>query len=81
MSTVNLDESLYRRTIEVALAKGQSVDEFVSEAVRRVIEVVPTFPAAFQRTSKNGIDVLILNGATPSLDVREARRTIEEQGL
>lgn len=81
MSTVTLDESLYRRTIEVALAKGQSVDEFVSETVRRVIEVVPMPPVTCQRASKNGIDVLILNGTTPSLDIREARRAIEELGF
>lgn len=81
MSAVDLDESLYRRTIEIAQSRGQLVDEFVSETLRQAVGAAHTSPAAYQRATKNGIDDLIVNGATPSLDDREARRMIEEQGF
>lgn len=81
MSTVNLDETLYLRTIEVAESQGKTVDEFVSETLRRAVGQAAPRRVAVRRSTRNGLPVIVVNGTVSLIDLQKVRESIEEEGF
>jgi hypothetical protein len=51
MSTLTVDDELYRQATEAAVAQGQTVDEFVGEALRQALSI-DGFNAATSRSGR-----------------------------
>ena len=82
MSTVNVDETLYLRTIEVAKSHGLSINEFVGETLRQAVEQAGTRKSVTaQRSTRNGLPVMDVNGYRLSINPRKVRESIEEEGF
>jgi len=81
MSTVTVDDQLYRRTIEVANARGMTVDEFISDILRRVVGQTVSQPIVIRRSSRNGLPVMIVNNTVPPINPGKVREMIEEEGF
>ena len=76
MSTLTVDEALYQQAIEAAAAQGKTVDEFVSEALRKALSMV-----CGRRTVRNGLPVMVVSDDTPHIDPAKIRRCLEEDGF
>ncbi len=81
MSTVTVDDQLYRRTIEVAKAQGKTVDEFVSDALRQVVGQSPAQAAVVRGSNRNGLPVMVVSNTVPAIDPRKVRELMEEEGF
>jgi hypothetical protein len=60
VSTLAVDDELYRRAAEAAAAQGKTVDEFVGEALRKALSMV-----GVRRTVRNGLPVMVVSDDTP----------------
>jgi hypothetical protein len=81
MSTVSVDEQLYLRTIELARTQGKTIEEFVTEALRKAVgEAIPQAGSP-RRSTRNGLPVMVANGAIPVIDPTKVRESIEEEGF
>jgi len=76
MSTLTVDDELYRRAIEAAAAQGKTVDAFVDEALRKALAMV-----GVRRTVRNGLPVMVVSHDTATIDPATVRRCLEEEGL
>ena len=76
MSTLTVDDELYRRAIEAAAAQGKTVDAFVDEALRKALTIV-----GVRRTVRNGLPVMVVSHDTPAIAPATVRRCLEEEGL
>jgi hypothetical protein len=74
MSTLTVDDELYRRATEAAAAQGKTVDEFVGEALRKALSMV-----GIRRTVRNGLPVMIVRDDTPRIDPAKVRQCLEEE--
>jgi hypothetical protein len=81
MSTVIVDDQLYRRTIEMANAQGKTVEEFVSDALRQVVDQTVPRAAVVRRSSRNGLPVMVVSDTVPAVDPQKVRKSIEEEGF
>lgn len=75
MSTLTLDDRLYQQAAVAAAAHGQSVDEFVREALRLALQ-----HAAPRRATRNGLPTIIAEETTPRIQPDQVRLAIEEEG-
>jgi hypothetical protein len=71
-----LDDELYKQATEAAAAQGKTVDEFVSEALRKALSGV-----GVRRRVRNGLPVMIVSGDTPPIDLGKVRQCLEEDGF
>ena len=76
MSTLTVDDELYQRATEAAVAQGKTVDEFVGEALRQALSMV-----GVRRTVRNGLPVMIVSNDTPPIDPAKVRQCLEEEGF
>jgi hypothetical protein len=76
MSTLTVDDELYKRASEVAAAQGKTVDEFVGETLRQVLSTVD-----IRRTIRNGLPVMVVGDDTPLIDPAKVRQCLEEEGF
>ena len=76
MSTLTVDDELYRRAIETAAAQGKTVETFVDEALRKALAMV-----GVRRTVRNGLPVMVVSHDTPTIDPAKVRQCLEEQGF
>lgn len=76
MSTLTVDEALYQQASEAAAAQGKTLDEFVSEALRRALSMV-----GVRRTVRNGLPVMVVSDDTPPIDPAKIRRCLEDEGF
>jgi hypothetical protein len=81
MSTVSVDEQLYQRTSELAKTQGKSVDEFVADALLRIVAQTSPMTSSPRRTTRNGLPVMLVNGNVPRIDPNQVRKLIEEEGF
>ena len=58
VSTLTVDDELYRRATEAAAAQRKTVDEFVGEALRKALSMV-----GVRRTVRNGLHVIAVREA------------------
>ena len=76
MSTLTVDDELYQRATEAAVAQGKTVDEFVGAALRRALSIV-----GVRRMVRNGLPVMIVSDDTPRIDPAKVRQGLEEEGF
>jgi Arc/MetJ family transcription regulator len=76
MSTLTIDDELYQRATEAAVAQGKTVDEFVGEALRQALSMV-----GVRRTVRNELPVMIVSDDTPHIDPAKVRQCLEEEGF
>jgi len=76
VSTFMVDDELYQRATEAAAAQRKTVDEFVGEALRKVLSMV-----GVRRTVRNGLPVMLVSDDTPLIDSAKVRRCLEEEGF
>jgi len=76
MTSLMVDNDLYRRTREAAAAQGKTVDEFVGEVLERALADV-----AARREIRNGLSVIVVPETAPRIDPARVRRTLEEEGF
>jgi hypothetical protein len=76
MSTLTIDDELYQRATEAAVAQGKTVDEFVGEALRQALSMV-----GVRRTVRNGLPVMIVSDDTLHIDPAKVRQCLEEEGF
>jgi Arc/MetJ family transcription regulator len=76
MSMLTVDDELYQRATEAAVAQGKTVDEFVGEALRRALSMV-----GVRRTVRNGLPVMLVSNDTPRIDPAKVRHCLEEEGF
>jgi hypothetical protein len=67
---------LYQRAAEAAAAQGKTVDEFVDEALRKVLSTVGA-----RRTVRNGLPVMGVSDGTPCIYPAKVRQCLEEEGF
>jgi hypothetical protein len=71
MSTLTVDDELYKRATEAAAAQGKTIDEFVGEALRQALAMV-----GVRRTMRNGLPVMVVSGDIP-MDPAKVRQCLE----
>jgi 2-phospho-L-lactate guanylyltransferase (CobY/MobA/RfbA family) len=76
MPNLTVDAELYQQATEAAAAQGQSVDQFVDEALRQALSRV-----GVRRTVRNGLPVMVVSGDVPAIDPAKVRRCLEEEGF
>ena len=76
MSTVTVDDALYQQAQEAAAAQGETVNEFVGEALCKAL-----FMVSVRRTVRNGLPVMVVSNDTPIIDPAEIRQYLEEEGF
>ena len=76
MSTLTIDDELYLQATEAATAQGQTVDEFVGTALRKVLALVDV-----RRTVRNGLPVMVVSDDTPAIDPAKVRQCLEKEGF
>lgn len=81
MSILRLDDQLFQQTTAMAAAKGKTVEEFVSDTLRQAVGQAVPHSGGVQRSVRNGLPVMLVNGATPSIDPRKVRNLVEEEGF
>jgi hypothetical protein len=60
-ATVELPESVYRRTEQVARTRGLSVDELISGVLERELGKEPSYPLAQKRVAFPELSILLLS--------------------
>jgi len=78
MSTVNVNDELFQQTIALAAAQGKTVDEFVSDTLRRAVGQAVPQSVVVRRSTRNELPVMLVNGTAPAIDPRKVRESIEE---
>jgi hypothetical protein len=81
MSTVSLDDQLYRKTFEVAIAQGKTVDQFVQETLEQAVAQTAPKSLDVQRSTRNNLPVMILGNTASPIDPAKVRDAIEEHGF
>ena len=81
MSTVNVDETLYLRTIEVAKSQGKTVDAFISETLQQAVGQATPPAGIVRQSTRNGLPVMLVNGTAAAIDPQKVRESIEEEGF
>ena len=76
MPRLMLDAELYQQATEAAAAQGKSVDQFVDEALRRVLAQI-----GVRQTVRNGLPVMVVSGDVPAIDPANVRQCLEEDGF
>lgn len=76
MTTLNMDDALFRQAREVATERGESVDEFVAGAVRQAVS-----QSRVRRTVRNGLPVMVVNDGATKIDPSKVRDCLEEEGF
>jgi hypothetical protein len=76
MTTLAVDDELYRLAREAAAAQGRTVDEFVGSVLREALS-----PPRLQQTVRNGLPVMVLSTSVPRIDPAKIRRQLEEDGF
>ena len=77
MTTVMIDDELGRLVGEAARARGETLEEFAAEALRRVIRE----NGGVRRVLRNGIPVMLVADEQAAIDPEKIRRILEEEGL
>ena len=75
MTTLSVDRDVYDQAREAAAAQGQTVDEFVREALRKAVSATRV-----RRTERNGLPVMVVGEGVPPIDPDEVRRCVEDEG-
>lgn len=74
--TLTLSEELYQRAQEAARAEGQTVDEFVGEAILRAVSrQCPPL------TTRNGLPTMQVDQLAPRIDPEKVRQLLQEEGV
>ena len=73
MTTLALDDELYRLAREAATAEGKTVDEFVGRLLREALT-----PTRLRKTMRNGLPVMVPSESTPLIDPDRIRRSLED---
>jgi len=81
MSTVSLDDQLYQKTVEVAIAQGKTVDEFVQETIEQAVAQTASNSEVVRRSTRNDLPVMIVGDTVSPIDPAKVRESIEEQGF
>jgi hypothetical protein len=81
MSILRLDDQLFQQTTVIAAAQGKTVDEFVSETLRQAVGPAVPHSGDVRRSVRNGLPVMLVNGAAPAIDPQKVRDLIEEEGF
>lgn len=81
MSTVNLNDSLYQRTLGVAQTRGQTVDEFVASTLEQVIGEEEKPASGIRFGTRNGLPIVVLDESAPRIDPKAVREFLEEEGF
>ena len=76
MATVRIDDDLSRQASEAARAIGKTLDEFVQEALERVLDF-----RDIRRVTRNGLPVMIVPSHASTIDPQMVREALEEQGF
>jgi len=79
MSTVSVDDQLYRKTFEVAIAQGKTVDQFVQETLEQAVAQTASNSVGVRRSTRNDLPVMIVGDTAPPIDPAKVREAIEEQ--
>lgn len=79
MSTVNVNDQLFQRTFEVAIAQGKSVDEFVAETLEHAVSGAVAPAVVVERTTRNRLPVMVVREGVPRIDPAKVREAIEEE--
>jgi hypothetical protein len=81
MSTVSLNDQLYRKTFEVAIAQGKSVEQFVQETLEQAVAQTAPKSLDIERSTRNDLPVMIVSDAASPIDLAKVRDAIEEHGF
>jgi hypothetical protein len=81
MSTVSVDDQLYQKTVEVAIAQGKTVDEFVQETLEQAVAQTASNSEIVRRSTRNDLPVMIVGDTVPPIDPAMVREAIEEPGF
>ena len=73
-ANLTLDNSLYETAVAVATSRGQTLDEFVAEALQAAIEG----SAERQIVVRDGLPCVQPTAGTPHIDPAQVRRLVEE---
>jgi hypothetical protein len=76
MTTLAVDDELYRLAREAAAAQGETVDEFVGNVLRQALA-----SPRLRETVRNGLPVMVVSGPTSTIDPARIRRCLEEEGF
>ena len=76
MSTLSLDDFLYKRTAEAAAAHGMTVDAFVAETLRAALE-----RESIVRATRSGIPTLVVAPTVPLIDPQRVQSSLAEEGF
>ena len=80
MSTLSLDDQLYKQAVAAAGAQGMSVEQFVSKALRQAVGKLPSY-GTLRRTARHGLPVIIVGNDVVPIDPLSVRQSLEEEGF
>lgn len=76
MTTVSLNNELYRQASEVAAAQGKTMDQFVGEALQQAVAI-----ASVRQSIRNGLPVMMVGKQAAQVDLNKVRDLLQEDGF